>query len=285
MTTLREKMKQEMTLRGFSPSTQDVYLRSVVKLNNHFNRNPAKLTEDEIKEFLLFTLTNKPIAASTYNVMIHGLTFFYEHVLDKKMVVIKLSRHKEPQKLPDILSAAEVERIIEVTSNLKYRTLFILIYGAGLRISEAASLCVEDIDSGRSVIHIRQSKGGKDRYVVLSPLMLKALRTYWRQCRLKTSIQGQSPNFIFIGSSEKALCTRSIQAMYSRSKKIAGIKKQGGAHGLRHAFATHALEAGTDLYTIKQLLGHASITSTVRYLRMTEKTLQSIQSPIDQLNL
>ena len=166
-----------------------------------------------------------------------------------------------------------------------YRTLFILIYGAGLRISEAASLCVEDIDSERSVIHIRQSKGGKDRYVVLSPLMLKALRKYWKQCRSKTYTQRQSPNFIFIGSSEKALCTRSIQAMYSRSKKIAGIKKQGGAHGLRHAWATHSLEAGADLYTIKQLLGHASITSTVRYLRMTEKTLQSIQSPVDQLNL
>jgi site-specific recombinase XerD len=115
--------------------------------------------------------------------------------------------------------------------------------------------------------------------------MLKALRTYWKQCRLKTATQGQSPNFIFIGLAGKAICTRSIEAMYSRSKKIAGIKKQGGPHALRHAFATHALEAGIDLYTIKQLLGHASITSTARYLRMTEKTLQSIQSPVDQLNL
>ena len=126
MSTLREKMKQKMILRGYSLSTHDVYLRSVVKLHDHFNRNPAKLTEEEIKEFLLFTLANKPIAASTYNVMIHGLSFFYEQVLDKKMVVIKLSRHKEPQKLPDILSATEVERIIEVTwlCFLTHRSVF-----------------------------------------------------------------------------------------------------------------------------------------------------------------
>ena len=147
MTTLREKMKQEMILRGYSHSTQDVYLRSVVKLHDYFNRNPAELTEEEIKEFLLFTLANKSISASTYNIIIHGLKFFYERVLDKKIVAMKIPRRKEPQKLPDILSAAEVEQIIKATSNIKYRTLFILIYGAGLRISEAASLCIEDIDS------------------------------------------------------------------------------------------------------------------------------------------
>lgn len=285
MTTLREKMKQEMILRGYSLGTQDVYLRSVVKLHDHFNRNPADLTEEEIKAFLLFTLGNKPIAASTYNIIIHGLKFFYEHVLDKRMVVIKLPRHKEPQKLPDILSAAEVERIIKATENFKYRTLFILIYGAGLRASEAANLCIQDIDSERSVIHIREGKGGKDRYVILSPVMLKTLRIYWKQCRLKISPQRQSSDFIFIGASGKAISSHSIGATYRRSKALAGIKKQGGVHGLRHAFATHALESGADLFSIKQLLGHASVTSTVRYLRMTDKTRQLIQSPVDKLSL
>lgn len=285
MTTLRDKMKQEMTLRGYSLGTQNNYMRSVVKLHDHFNRNPAKLTEQEIKEFLLFTLSNKPIAASTYNIKVHGLKFFYEKVLNKAMLAIKLPRHKEPQKLPDILSAHEVERIIKATTNLKYRTLFILIYGAGLRAAEAATLSIQDIDSTRSAIHIRQGKGGKDRYVILSPMMLKTLRTYWKQCRLKKSKQEASPDFIFLGSSEKAISTASIGAAYRRSKEMAGIKKQGGIHALRHAFATHALEAGADLYTIKQLLGHSSVTSTVRYLRMTDKTLQMIQSPVDQLSL
>lgn len=285
MTTLREKMKQEMTLRGFSSGTQDNYLRAVVNLHNHFNRNPAKLTVEEIKTYLLFLLAKKPMAASTYNVNIYGLKFFYENVLDRMMVAIRLPRHKEPQKLPDILSASEVERIIKATVNLKYRTLFILIYGAGLRAAEAASLCVHDIDSERSVIHVREGKGGKDRYVILSPLMLKALRMYWKQCRLKTSSQGQSSDFIFVGVSGKAISTASIAAQYRRSKELAGIKKQGGIHSFRHAFATHALEAGADLYAIKQLLGHAAITSTVRYLRMTDKTRQLVQSPVELLSL
>ena len=120
--------------------------------------------------------------------------------------------------------------------------------------------------------------------MILSPLMLKTLRSYWKQCRLKTSVHGQ-PNFIFIGSPGKAISTCSIRAVYRCSKKIAGIKKQGGVHALRHAFATHLLEAGTDLYTIKQLLGHASMTSTVRYLRMTNKALQMVQSPVERLSL
>jgi site-specific recombinase XerD len=284
MTTLREKMKQEMILRGYSLRTQDLYLRAVVKLHDHFNRNPAELKEEEIKEFLLFTLANKSIAASTYNIIIHGLKFFYEQILNKKIISMKLPRHKEPQKLPDILSVAEVERIINATQNLKYRTLFILIYGAGLRASEAATLCIQDIDSARSTLHIRQGKGGKDRYVLLSPMMLKALRSYWKQCRLKET-PGQSRDFIFIGASGNAISTNSIGATYRHSKALAGIKKQGGVHALRHAFATHTLEAGADLYVIKQLLGHASVTSTVRYLRMTDKTLQSIQSPVEHLSL
>lgn len=286
MPTLREKMKQEMRLRGYSLGTQESYLRAVTKLHDHFNRNPAKLTEGEIKTFLL-TSTNQSLSASTYNIIIHGLKFFYEVVLNKKTLAVLLPRKREPQKLPDILSPSEVERIIKVTLNPKYRTLFILIYGAGLRASEAASLGINDIDRSRRAIHIRQGKGNKDRYVILSPLMLSALSSYWKQCRsTQFSHEDQNKNdFIFLGTKHLAISTSSIGAVYRRSKREAGIKKQGGVHALRHAFATHALESGADLFTIKQLLGHASVTSTVRYLRMTDKTLQLIQSPVDQLNL
>lgn len=292
MTSLRGKMKQEMILRGLSNGTQEQYLRAIEKLHDHYNRSPAKLSEDEIKSFLLFVISNQPCAASTYNVMIHGLKFFYEVVLNKKMVSIYLPRTKEKQKLPDILSPGEVARIIKATTNLKHRTILIIIYGAGLRASEVGSLAVKDIDSERSVIHIRQGKGGKDRYVMLSPFMLRSLRVYWKKCRSQTMRDQQSDqqhekanDFIFLARSGEALSAASIGALYKRSKHLAGIKKQGGVHGLRHAWATHSLEAGADLYTIKQLLGHNSIASTVRYLHMTEKTLQSIQSPVDQLNL
>lgn len=285
MTTLRDKMKQEMILRGYSPGTQENYLRAVVKLNDHFNRNPAKLTEAEIKTFLL-TLINKPVSDSTYNIHIHGLKFFYEVVLNKPVLAIKIPRKREPQKLPDILSACEVERIIKVTPNLKYRTIFILIYGAGLRASEAATLRINDIDRSRSTIHIRQGKGNKDRYVILSPMMLNSLCSYWKQCRSTqcTSDSHTQNDFIFPGT-KQSLSAASIGAVYRRSKLEAGIKKRGGVHALRHAFATHALESGADLFTIKQLLGHSSVTSTVRYLRMTDKSRQLIQSPVDKLRL
>jgi integrase/recombinase XerD len=285
MPTLREKMKQEMTLRGFSLGTQENYLRAVIKLHDHFKKNPAKLSTEEIKDFLL-TLANEPIAASTYNINIHGLKFFYEVVLDKPMVAIKLPRKREPQKLPDILSALEVEYIIKATTSLKYRTLFILIYGAGLRASEAARLRIGDIDRSRSVIHIRCGKGNKDRYVILSPMMLNALSTYWKQIRCKQQAKTQQDNdFIFLSSTRQVLSYASIGTVYRRSKLEAGIKKHGGVHSLRHAFATHALESGADLFAIKQLLGHSSVTSTVRYLRMTDKTLQKIQSPVEKLLL
>lgn len=285
MPTLREKMKQEMTLRGFALGTQENYLRAVIKLYNHFKRNPAKLSTEEVKDFL-FTLANQPIAASTYNINIHGLKFFYEIVLDKPMVAIKLPRKREPQKLPDILSALEVERIIKATTNLKYRTLFILIYGAGLRASEAATLRIGDIDRARSVIHIRCGKGNKDRYVILSPMMLNALSNYWKQHRSKQRAKTQQDNdCLFLGSTGKVLSYSSIGTVYRRSKFAVGIKKHGGVHSLRHAFATHALESGADLFAIQQLLGHSSVTSTVRYLRMTDKTLQQIQSPVEKLSL
>ena len=283
MTTLREKMKHEMTLRGYSLGTQENYLRAVNKLHDHYNRNPAHLSLDEIKVFLL-TPANLALASSTYNIIIHGLKFFYEVVLGRSLLAIKLPRKREPQKLPDILSSTEVERIIKATHHLKYRTLFILIYGAGLRASEAASLRVGDIDKERAVIHVRQGKGNKDRYVILSPMMRTALRTYWKQSRAKTHSDIQN-DFIFLGSNGRALSAKSIGKIYHRTKLSLGIKKHGGVHGLRHAFATHALESGADLFAIKALLGHASITSTVRYLRMTDKACQLIQSPVERLSL
>ena len=225
MTSLREKMKQEMTLRGLASGTQEHYLRAIIKLHDHYSRSPAKLSEDEIKSFLLFVISNQPCAASTYNVMIHGLKFFYEVVLNKKMVAINLPRKKEPQKLPDILSQSEVARIIKATLNLKHRTIVILIYGAGLRASEVGSLCVKDIDSERSVIHIREGKGKKDRYVMLSPFMLISLRTYWRECRLQPSKDKESNQ-----DREKFYFSWSVRKRFIRNQhrsNLQALKKLG----------------------------------------------------------
>lgn len=280
MTTLREKMKDAMILRGFSSGTQKKYLYEVNKLYNHYQRSPAKLSNEEIKSYLLYLVSERKLAASTYNVAAHSLRFFYDMVLHRIISYRDFPLSKEPRRLPDILSTTEVANLIKATGNIKHRTMLVLAYGAGLRSSEIAKLKAEDIDSDRMQIHIRNGKGGKDRYVVLSPVMLKLLRNYW-----KSRSKVKSP-WIFPGQfAANPITPSTVGAVYKRAKQCAGINKRGGIHSLRHAFATHSLEAGEDLYTIKQLLGHANIESTARYLRLTNNKMQSIKSPIEALQL
>ena len=281
MTTLREKMKDAMLLRGFSAGTQKKYLYEVIKLHDYYQRSPAKLSNEEIKGYLLYLVSERKLSASTYNVAVHSLRFFYDMVLRRIISYQDFPLSKEPKKLPDILSATEVTKIIKAACNIKHKTMLVLAYGAGMRSSEVANLKVNDIDSDRMQIHIHNGKGGKDRYVVLSQIMLDMLRNYWRKSRRKVE-----SGWIFPGQcSSKAVTPATVGAVYKQAKERAGISKRGGVHGLRHAFATHALEAGEDLYTIKQLLGHSSIESTARYLRLTANKMRSIKPPIEALKL
>jgi integrase/recombinase XerD len=281
MTTLREKMKDAMLLRGFSDGTQKKYLYEVIKLHKHYRCSPAKLSQNEIKSYLIYLVKECKLAASSYNVAVHSLRFFYDMVLRRIISYRDFPLSKEPKKLPDILSQAEVTSIIRACGNIKHRAMLVLAYGAGLRSAEIACLKIGDIDSDRMQIHIRNGKGGKDRYVVLSPVMLDMLRDYWRKCRVKVKGDWLFPSQF----PATPITAATVGAVYKNAKAKAGIKKQGGVHSLRHAFATHALEAGEDLYTIKQLLGHSSIESTARYLRLTAHKMQSIKPPIDALKL
>lgn len=281
MTTLRGKMKESMILRGFSAGTQKKYLYEVIKLHDYYQRSPAKLNNEEIKGYLLYLVSERKLAASTYNVAVHSLRFFYDMVLRRIISYRDFPLSKEPIRLPDILSVMDVASIIKAAGNIKHRTILVLTYGAGLRSAEVANLQVVDIDSDRMQIHVRNGKGGKDRYVILSPVMLQMLRDYWRKCRSKIK-----STWIFPGQSSTGPITpATVGAVYKQAKKRAGISKRGGVHSLRHAFATHSLEAGEDLYTIKQLLGHSSIESTARYLRLTNNKMRSIKSPIEALKL
>lgn len=281
MPTLREKMKHEMQLRGLSFGTQKKYLYEVTKLYKHYQLSPAKLGMAEIKKYLLYLLLERKLAASTYNVAVHSLRFFYDVVLRRAIHYHDFPLTKGKKKLPDILNTIEVTNLIKAAANIKHRAMLVLAYGAGLRSSEVVHLKAEDIDSARMQIHIRDGKGGKDRYVVLSPVMLNELRNYWRKSRKKIQsdwlFPGQSP--------DKATTPASVAVAFNKAKKCTGITKNGGVHSLRHAFATHSLEAGEDLYTIKQLLGHSCVESTARYLRLTNNKMRSIKSPIEALNI
>lgn len=190
---------------------------------------------------------------------------------------LELPVSKVSYKLPEILSFAEVQAIIKAADNLKYKTILMVIYGAGLRVSEAARLKLTDIDSQRMTLHIRQSKNGKSRLVILSPVVLEQLRLYWRNCKFQ--------DYIFPGKNGGHISISAISTSYKNAKHHAEVKKSGGIHALRHAFATHLLESGTNLFAIKQLLGHSSIHSTVRYLSFVPNPDSKIKLPIDQLGV
>lgn len=179
-------------------------------------------------------------------------------------------------KLPEILSQTEVERLLNASGNIKHKTLLMIIYSAGLRVSEAVKLRIKDIDSERMTCHLRGCKNHRDRYVPLSPCVYEQLKVYWRHCRFD--------DYLFPGQkTSQPISTATAGHLYQQAKQRAGIKKAGGIHALRHAFATHMLEAGCDLFVIKQLLGHQSIHSTVRYLRFIPDKATPIASPIDQM--
>lgn len=190
---------------------------------------------------------------------------------------LELPTTKVTYKLPSILSIDEVQSIIKATGNIKHRLLLIILYGAGLRVSEAVKLRITDIDSKRMTLHIRAGKNGKDRFAILSPVVLKHLRDYWNHCKFT--------DYIFPGKNKNHITIAVAYSIYKKAKKLAGIKKPGGTHAMRHAFATHSLESGTDLFIIKQLLGHTSIHSTVRYLTFSPCKDKAVKSPIDQLSI
>jgi len=279
MSSLREIMKQEMVLVGLAQSTQDIYLKAVVKLNDHFKKSPSKLSAQEIRAYLLYLLENKKLAPNSYNTQVYALRFFYCVTLRQPLRKLDLPTTKVTYKLPDILSPDEVQRIIKAVGNIKYRTLLITIYGAGLRVSEALNLRLKDIDRDRMTLHIRNAKGGKDRYVILSPVVHRALQQYWKACRFV--------DYIFPSKNDqhKPLTTSSVYQAFKSAKTQAGVTKDGGVHSFRHAFATHLLESGADIFAIKELLGHAGIQSTVRYLDFVPHRHKDLVSPIERLEL
>ena len=222
-------------------------------------------------------LTERHLNPATVNVLSAGLRFFFVETLGRPEVVRTIPPRKTRRSLPNILSTREIERLLTVTSNIKHRTILMTTYAAGLRRSEVARLRVTDIDSSRMMIYVRKGKGEKDRYTILSERLLRALRTYWRWRR--------PSGWLFPGAQpDRPISGRMLGHIYGRARKGAGITKEGGIHILRHSFATHLLEAGVDLRTIQILMGHRSLTATMRYLHLTRKKLDATPSLLDALD-
>lgn len=277
MTKLREQMTQDMVLRGFAPSTQRAYLQAVTKFAQHYSRSPDRISNDELKAYLLYLHVEEKRATSTCNVVASALRFLYHRTLGQPQTDFDVPMARQPSKLPFVLSRDEVARLLASTSFLKHRALFLTTYSAGLRVSEVVRLRPTDIDSSRMLIRVEQGKGSKDRLTLLSPQLLEALRDYWRRT--------QPGEYLFPGRDGRSpVRATGIKEAFKKAKLRAKIDKPGGIHMLRHSFATHLLEAGVDLHTLQRLLGHNSIRSTTRYLHLVEPAYHAMRACPDLLD-
>jgi integrase/recombinase XerD len=277
MGQLRDKMRQDLELRGMAPSTVETYVRFAKQFAAHFMRSPAKMGEAEMREFLLHLRKDRRLAPTSLSVCVSALCFLYRVTLGRPGEVASLPRPKIPMRLPVVLSGTEVERLLGATVSPKHRALFMLGYGAGLRVGEICKLEIRDVDPKRMVLVVRDAKRGRGRHVMLAPALLHALRAYWKMTR-------PSGPYVFPGRRPGRPITRAaVSRALARVVHNAGIRKNVTPHSLRHAFASHALEMGTDLRTLQVLLGHASIRSTTLYLHVSTARLRTLRSPLELL--
>lgn len=279
MSALRKRMEADMLVRGMSPRTREAYVANVADLAKYYKRSPDRVSEDQVQRYLLHLIEERKLAWSSVNVAASSLKFFYRVTLKRKETEFSVPGPRQPQRLPQILSPEEVMCLIEAAANPKHRALLLTTYAAGLRLSEVRRLRVSDIDSDRMTLRIEQGKGAKDRYALLSPRLLKELRTYWLAYRPK--------EWLFPNARDGAqpLGEHTVHRIFHRAKDKAGITKRGGIHSLRHAFATHMLEGGVNVHTIQQLMGHRDLGTTTRYFHVARKHLAKTPSPLELLAL
>jgi integrase/recombinase XerD len=278
MSALRRRMIEDMTLRNFAPHTIQVYVERVATFARYYNVSPQRLGPEQIRAYLLYLVQERHVSWSYFNQARCALQFLYRVTLGRDWVMEAVTCPKQQKKLPVVLSLDELVRFFKAVTNLKHRAILMTTYAAGLRLSEVCHLRVDDIDSQRMVIRIRQAKGHKDRYVMLSPRLLAILRQYWKAVRPR--------HYLFPGADpDRPINPRTVQQVCRAALRASGIKKKVSVHTLRHSFATHLLEAGTDLRTIQILLGHQNLGTTVRYLHVSTAALKATHSPLDALDL
>jgi integrase/recombinase XerD len=258
MTPLRQRMITAMQMRGFSPRTHDCYLGAVRGLAKFTHRSPDTLERADLTRYFEYLVTERKLAAASVSQAYHGIRFLYLDVLAWPALDLEVALPKRPQRIPALLTRAEVGLILDACADGRYRTMLTLCYGCGLRLSEVLAVRVADIDSERKLLRIDQGKGAKDRLVPLSPTLLEDLRAYWRLYR--------PSDWLFAGRTGRPLCPTGLQRAFTQAKRHAGVTKDGGIHGLRHAYATHQLAAGLGVERLQRLLGHANIQTTLRYV-------------------
>lgn len=274
---LRQRMIDDMSVRHFGEKTRQDYIRAVKNLTLFLQRSPDTASNEDLRRFQLH-LAEQRVGAPTINSTVSALRFFFTVTLDRADAVRHLSFVHEPRKLPLVLSPEEVARFLEAAPGIKYKAALSVAYGAGLRISEVVALKVSDIDSKRMMLRVEQGKGRKDRYAMLSPVLLDLLRDWWRIARPTAWLfPGRDP--------VQPMSTRQLTRACHAAADMAEIKKRVTPHTLRHSFATHLLEQNTDIRVIQVLLGHSKLETTALYTRIATNTIRAVMSPLDRLML
>ena len=281
MTRLRKMMLEELERRNYSESTTRRYLRYVERFAQHFGKSPDKLSPDHLRTYQSYLLKVRKLDPGTVECHVSALRFLFIRTLHRHEFRQFLPYPKIRRKLPKILSLEEVTRLIDASSGLFERTLLMVLYGTGMRRAEIARLKIVDIDSQRMVLHVVNGKGGKDRDLPLSPKLLQTLRAYWRWLQPQTYLFPSRTN----REAEQPITDKTVWRACSEAASRSGIRKRVTPHLLRHSWATHLLEAGTDLRTIQLLLGHEDLEVTARYLHLSAQRLQKVVNPIEELKL
>jgi integrase/recombinase XerD len=270
--------KNTLILKAYSPNTVKTYTTEFHVLLRVLSNMPAhQLSSDQVKLYVLWLITKKGYGEAQTHSAINAIKFYYEQVLHRSQMLFQLPRPKKAEQLPKVHDGSIIEKMLRSTSNTKHKTMLMLAYSTGIRLSEIINLELTDIDSARMVVLVRRGKGKKDRHTVLSPLMLQQLRTYYKMYKPK--------KYLFEGADGGQYGYRSVQEVFKQAKERVGIKIPGGIHTLRHSFATHLMETGTDIRIIQELLGHSKLETTMRYTHVSSAQIQKVTSPLDHLSL
>jgi len=278
MGKLHDQMEGDLILKVYSPHTKRAYLRCVQQFVRQYMRSPEEMGETEVRNFLLYLVRDRQASPATQDMYVNALKFLYAVTLKRPEVVKDIPHPKRPKTLPVILSPEEVLRVFAAIRAVKYKAIIATAYAAGLRISEVCALQVSDIDSQRMRIHVRSGKGKKDRYVMLGESLLALLRQYYQAVRPQGGylFPGQKP--------QQHISTTAVSLVLRKVIRETGLSKKVTMHTLRHCFATHLLEAGTDIRILQVLLGHSSIRTTLRYTHITDRLIQKLVSPLDMIH-
>ena len=270
MTVLRQRMIEDMQLRGLAARTQEAYVLAVRQLAEYHGKSPDRMREEDLREYFLYLMNVKKVSRSTSTLALCGIKFFYEKTLGEKWPVLELVRPAKESRLPVVLSIGEVGRILSSVKRHQYRACLTLIYSCGLRLLEGVQMLVKQIDGERKQVHVRWGKGNKDRYVPIPEATLEMLRAYWCEHRNRVWLFPARRSGIRIKAGRGPMNESSVQKAFKAALRASGVNKAASVHTLRHSYATHLLDAGVNLRVIQSYLGHASIVTTARYTHLTQ---------------